>query len=45
MVPFRGTYFCMGAYKCDIIVVITNGWPIFKGCLLTLGTHARRGLQ
>ena len=40
-VPFHmGAYFCMGAYKCDVVVVIkmgayTHGMLILCGCLLS----------
>ena len=37
---YMGTYFCMGAYKCDVVVVIKmgayiHGVLIFCGCLLS----------
>ena len=32
-----GAYFCMGAYKRDVVVVIKMGAYIFMGCLFCVG--------
>ena len=34
-----GAYFCMGAYKRDVVVVIKMGAYIFKGCLFCVGAY------
>ena len=33
-----GAYFCMGAYKRDVVVVIKRV-PIFMGCLFCVGAY------
>ena len=33
-----GAYFCLGAYKHDVLVVI-KWMPIFMGCLLCVGAY------
>ena len=34
-----GAYFCMGAYKRDVVVVIQMGAYIFMGCLFCVGAY------
>ena len=42
MVPFMwGAYFCMGAYKRSVVVVIKIGILIFMACLFCVGAYYR----